>query len=561
MGLGMMLTVTTAAGASQASLVQIIDTSQFSPPSPDPAGIVYLETSGTFLFSDSEVNEISIFTGDNLFEMTPDGFLVDTLRTTSFSNEPTGVAFIPANGHLFFSDDDAREIFEVDIGCDGLYGTADDIVTSFDTEVFNSLDPEDITFDTWGGVLFIIDGIGAEIFRIDPGANGKFDGIPPMGDDKVSSFDIISFGVTDPEGIAFNTDNGNLFIIGEPIDFVAEITVDGNLVRLIDISAAPVVMPDGLAYAPSSVNPSEYSLFIVDRGIDNNSDPNENDGKIFEVTIPAPDTTAPVWNGSTTGIGMATDTAIGDSVRVEFDTAVDDVYGSNVKFNIYYAETAVWDDANWSNNEVILDATPTAGSIYAHAYTVTGLTVDIDYTFGVRVEDQSGNEDDNITTLTATPTGGGGAEMSFAPVADAFVSSSNAARNYGTRQSLEVDGSPVKISYLRFDVNGLSGDVVSARIRLLCIDASSNGGTIYEISNNSWQETAVTYNNRPAIDGPALDSPGPVNVGDIVELDVTAAISGNGTYNFAIDSNTNNGADYYSREGSNPPVLNITTNR
>jgi hypothetical protein len=52
-----------------------------------------------------------------------------------------------------------------------------------------------------------------------------------------------------------------------------------------------------------------------------------------------------------------------------------------------------------------------------------------------------------------------------------------------------------------------------------------------------------------------------VRVGDIVELDVTVAISGNGTYSFAMDSNKSNGADYRSREaGTNPPALIITAN-
>ena len=548
--------------ASTASLVRIIDTSQFSPPSPDPAGIVYLDFSGTFIVSDSEVNEMSIFTGDNLFEMTPDGFLVDTLTTTSFSNEPTGVAFNPFNRHLFFSDDNLREIFEVDPGPDGLYDTSDDIVTSFDTLAFNSNDPEGITFDTWDEVLFIVDGIGAELYRIDPGADGIFNGVPPAGDDEVTHFDLLSLGVRDPEGIAFNTDNGTLFVIGEPANQVAEITIGGNLVQIIDISAAPVGRPAGLAYAPSSVNPSEMNLFIADRGVDNNANPNENDGMIFEVTMPSfvPDTTAPVWDGLTTGIGSAADTGTGGAVRIEFDTANDDVDGSGVKFNIYYAETTLWDDDDWNNNAVIIDASTGGGSIYAHGFTVTGLTNGVPYTFGVRAEDRSGNEDNNTTSASAIPTGsGGGTELTFTPVADAFVNSNRPSVNFGTDTNIRVDATPVQIAYLRFNVSGLSGAVVSARIQMECVNASPEGGTIYTVSNNSWQETTLTYNSRPAIDGAALDALGQVGIGDIVELDVTAAVSGNGTYSFAMDSTRPNGVHYYSREGINPPVLVIST--
>jgi hypothetical protein len=160
-----------------------------------------------------------------------------------------------------------------------------------------------------------------------------------------------------------------------------------------------------------------------------------------------------------------------------------------------------------------------------------------------------------------TPTdGSGGTEVTtFSPMADATVRIKNPTRNYGSRSYLEVDASSKKIFYLRFNVTGLSGAVVSARIQLECINRSSFGGTIYGISDTSWQELTVTWDNQPGIDRPAQDALGAVSVGDIVELDVTAVVTGNGTYNFAMDSDDNNGADYYSREGLNPPVLIITT--
>jgi spore coat protein U-like protein len=144
-------------------------------------------------------------------------------------------------------------------------------------------------------------------------------------------------------------------------------------------------------------------------------------------------------------------------------------------------------------------------------------------------------------------------------VADATVKNNNPTRNYGSRSDLEVDANSIKIIYFRFNVSGLSGTVVSARIQLECTNQSPFGGTIYDISDTSWQERTVTWENRPAVDGLAQDALGAVSVGDIVELDVTAVVTGNGTYNFAMDSNNNNGADYYSREGLNPPVLILTT--
>jgi hypothetical protein len=63
----------------QATLIQTIFASQWSPPSPDSAGVVYLPASGTLLVSDSEVNEMAIFEGANVFEATLLGELLDTL--------------------------------------------------------------------------------------------------------------------------------------------------------------------------------------------------------------------------------------------------------------------------------------------------------------------------------------------------------------------------------------------------------------------------------------------------------------------------------------------------
>ncbi len=91
-------------------------------------------------------------------------------------------------------------------------------------------------------------------------------------------------------------------------------------------------------------------------------------------------------------------------------------------------------------------------------------------------------------------------------------------------------------------MTGLSGTVQSARLRLEVVNRSGFGGTIYSISDNSWDEDTVTFDTRPVIDGPALDALGKVRVGDIVGLDVTAAITGDGIYSFAIDSNDTDGA-------------------
>jgi hypothetical protein len=299
-----MLTVQSAAvsaagsppSVEAAALVHTIDTSRWSPASPDPGGITYLPASGTILVADAEVDEMPpYFAGKNIFESTTGGSLFRTFSTTAFSKEPTDVAVNPTNKHLFFSDDDKDRIFEVDPGGDRQFGTGDDTVTSFDTRAFDSFDPEGVTFGPGlgscpgQGHLFIADGVGREVYEIAPGPNCTFDGVTPPGDDTVTHFDTSTIDLQDPSGIDFNQATGTLVILDPHSPaHITETTTAGEVVHLVDISSANPVRPDGVTLAPGSLNSAKMNFYIADRGIDNDADPNENDGKVYELTLLPP---------------------------------------------------------------------------------------------------------------------------------------------------------------------------------------------------------------------------------------------------------------------------------
>lgn len=92
----------------------------------------------------------------------------------------------------------------------------------------------------------------------------------------------------------------------------------------------------------------------------------------------------PTWDNQA-GICSAEDAAIGRSVTVNFGAATDDIDEGRIKYNIYYAPTTDWNSRNWFANNVITNIAPTAGIVCVNAYRVTGLTNDVEYTFGVRV--------------------------------------------------------------------------------------------------------------------------------------------------------------------------------
>jgi hypothetical protein len=269
--------------SSNIYLVRTVYTSLWSPPAPDTAGIDYNPTTGRLLISDSEVDEMTIFQGVNLFETSLSGTLLSTCSTISYSREPTGIALNPANGHIFTSNDDNRRIYEVNPGPDHQFCTSDDTVSSINTQAFNSYDPEDVAFGN--GDLFIVDGEGAELYQVSPGADGIFTGVPPAGDDQVTHFDTSGMGLRDPEGVGVHPQRGTLFIVSSSDPNIVEVTTGGTVLQLINMAFFNPVLPAGLTFGPGSLDPSMTNIYLVARGVDNNENPNENDGKIYELAF------------------------------------------------------------------------------------------------------------------------------------------------------------------------------------------------------------------------------------------------------------------------------------
>src|SRR5262249_33137474 len=112
---------------------------------------------------------------------------------------------------------------------------------------------------------------------------------------------------------------------------------------------------------------------------------------------------------------------------------------------------------------------------------------------------------------------------------------------------LRADASPVRVIYLRFAVSGVNGrQVRQARLRLGVNAASPAGGTVHVISNNAWDESTVTFNTKPAVDAAGLQTLGAVSAGATVEFTLAGAITGDGTYNLAIDSTNSSAVAYNS---------------
>ena len=144
-------------------------------------------------------------------------------------------------------------------------------------------------------------------------------------------------------------------------------------------------------------------------------------------------------------------------------------------------------------------------------------------------------------------------------MADSYVNEASPSTNYGSVTTLRADATPVVRSYLRFNLQGVNGTVRRVTLRVYANSASSSGYNIGNVTNNTWAENTINYNNAPPL-GSALGSSGSFSAGVWISMDVTAYITGNGTYNLAVTTPGSTAISLGSREaGANAPQLIVET--
>jgi hypothetical protein len=123
--------------------------------------------------------------------------------------------------------------------------------------------------------------------------------------------------------------------------------------------------------------------------------------------------------------------------------------------------------------------------------------------------------------------------MKLNPTGDAHVrDGSSANTNFGSATAIEVQTSSTagqnRDAYFKFDLTNV-GDINNAKLRIYAAvsAAGSIATSVYPVSNTTWTETAINWNNRPPLGAPTLNS---VTVNSTsfawYELDVTNYIAG-----------------------------------
>lgn len=423
-----------AAAIETGTLVQTIQTWQYSPSSPDPAGVAYDAATDRLLVSDSEVDEMTIYQSVNLYSGSRTGGGVGTGTTRAYSAEPSDAGFRQSDRTLFTADDDRDRVYAIRPGADGKHGTADDTVTSFSVGVHGALDAEGVEYDPVTGHLFVSDGVGLEVYDIDP-VNGVFGDA----DDVVTHFDVAQYGSRDAEGIGIDPQRNTLLVIDPSTRDIYELTKSGALVRTIDLAAIPCCnrLFADITMAPTSTqsdSPTTLSYWIVDRQVDNGADPNENDGKMYEISLssngspPSVSVTAPAEGTTVSGTVTVQASASDDQGVTQVAFSVD---GTNIGVDANGADgwSATWSTTGIGDgaHSVTAIATDTAGQIASDSNTVVVDNVDSPPAVSL-VQPPSGAIVRGIVTATATATDDKGvAQVAFSAAGVSIGTDTNGA--------------------------------------------------------------------------------------------------------------------------------------
>lgn len=163
------------------------------------------------------------------------------------------------------------------------------------------------------------------------------------------------------------------------------------------------------------------------------------------------------------------------------------------------------------------------------------------------------SSDDDLESPTSTL---------IAVVADAFIrSDAYADNNYGsdTRLRADTDANGTTLqTLLRFDLTAVPRPIVTARLRLYVTNGSTTGMQIIRVPDITWDEQAVTWNDKPSMEEVAVGSLGSATGGSFVTVDVTSAVRKGEVVSLGLRAVSADGVSFASREvpdGPRKPVL------
>jgi hypothetical protein len=176
------------------------------------------------------------------------------------------------------------------------------------------------------------------------------------------------------------------------------------------------------------------------------------------------------------------------------------------------------------------------------------------------------NQDEKTEAVTdweGKPSSSGSATYELDVLNDSMVQSGNPNTNYGGSGTIGVESG--MLGFFKFNLTDYSG-ITDAKFTIYYYDVNVGGtDTLYECSNTTWKELAITWNDKPntgdSINGITVDSQFRYYSWEGAALDTYIAANAGGLVTLILSSDAGNDHDLRAKEyatAANRPHLNIT---
>jgi hypothetical protein len=249
----------------------------------NPAGLAYSFQANLFY-----ILEAHSTTQANIATMTPFEELVDSVSVKVSMIDPINLAFDSLFNRLLLFDTASSELIAIKTEPDGHLDPSPEAITRFQVGQLGLQEPRGMTIDPANGHLFILDSAALQIVRIEPDAEGGFDGAAALDEGRVSRVDLGQPGPVDARGLAFNPSNGHLYLLSRVEQSMYELTKTGQVVAILQLPPFEFIDPQGLVFAFSgdaTDDPSIINLYIADTGLSEENNAVQAPGRIMELSL------------------------------------------------------------------------------------------------------------------------------------------------------------------------------------------------------------------------------------------------------------------------------------
>ncbi len=179
-------------------------------------------------------------------------------------SDPINITFDDRAKRLFLFEPESSELVVIKVRG----RVNNERIKRFIVDEYSVGDPRGIAVNSKTGTLFILDGVGPKIVRVDPGPNRKeYGGTLALAEGRISEVPLQSQGL-ELRGLGYNHADGCLYVFSTNTQELYKIT-ETELVSVGDFSGFGTIDPKGLVFARTldqTDDPKKRNLYIASSG-------------------------------------------------------------------------------------------------------------------------------------------------------------------------------------------------------------------------------------------------------------------------------------------------------